>query len=153
MGKTVKNYSQFLKEQDDYMVQPDGPDYREGKNVTGSYEVVAMDSENALVKDKDDALYLFHHQALDSGVLADYTDREIVGTEEDEDGKQDILGEPEVDEYAIASYINDKKDLAVGDGIEDWESGDFDLVGLDDAMLRSYDTPGDVLDYLSNPQD
>lgn len=109
--------------------------------------VVAMNSEIAILTDKQGGLYAFYYYDLDNSDLSDYASIEITGSYRDEDGdvSYDYADDFEIDEDVIENYVNDNLDIITkGEGLDAWENGDL-LVKIDkdlkDDLLRMYDHP------------
>jgi hypothetical protein len=90
----------------------------------------------AIVKDKAGKLYAFNTEMVETEDYEPYADREETYLGRDEDGDPDVeYGDWDLDKDVIEQYINDNLgDVRVGKGLDAWESGDFEAVGIDDEV-------------------
>jgi len=101
-----------------------------------NYELIwTDDSEFAFFKDASGNVYVCYIDGIDREDLRDYADREesFEGYDEDGDPMVDYSDDWEIDGEVIQNYIN-SIDPSVGKGLDDYESAEYDLVLLDDAL-------------------
>lgn len=126
--------------------QPD-PVYRKGTRVKNpELDVIGYNPELALVKSADGSLYVFNYDHIDREEFLNYADREVIGSEPDGEGGYDdeYSDEWDIDEDVLTSFINDNSDnFKIGEGYDDYHSGDFDLVKIDNELRQ------DLLDMHS----
>lgn len=126
--------------------QPD-PVYRKGTRVKNpELDVIGYNPELALVKSSDGSLYVFNYDHIDREEFLNYADREVIGSEPDGEGGYDdeYSDEWDIDEDVLTSFINDNSDnFKIGEGYDDYHSGDFDLVKIDNELRQ------DLLDMHS----
>jgi hypothetical protein len=126
-----------------------------------AFEGVHLNQEFAILKDKAGDLYALYYGNIpeeELNTISDelgYTEEEVVGR--DEDGMPDVEyyynWENDDDEkLSILAAYADTVDKA-GEGLEDWESGNFDLVKLDDELKAElsglYDKDETITEILS----
>ena len=105
-------------------------------------EIKYSNPEIAIFKDLNSGeLYVFYYGDIDSKLLEPYVDR--YGTL-DPEGDMEYDDNYEVDDDVLENYVNDNfQRLRKGEGSEDFESGNFDLVlineELKDDLLHLYD--------------
>ncbi len=105
-------------------------------------EIKFSNPEIAIFKDLNSGeLYVFYYGDIDTKLLEPYVDR--YGTL-DPDGDMEYDDNYEVDDDVLENYVNDNfQRLRKGEGSEDFESGNFDLVlineELKDDLLHLYD--------------
>lgn len=114
------------------------PDFSRAESPAESrYSVKSVAGDLAIVTDGSDS-YVFDFGNLSDEDFFDYADvpREYIG--KDEDGMPEFeYGEFEVDDYVIDNYINSNQEqLSVGSGVDDYESGNYDLVKIDRELLE-----------------
>lgn len=124
--------------------------WRDGENTKSGTEpkeyklklLLFKESDDyALFKDKSSGLvYIFYTDIEDYDDYAEYADREEYFEGFDEDGDPIVdYGEWELDSEVVERYVNDNlENLKIGKGISDWESGDYDLVELDDETIQTH---------------
>ena len=135
--------------------QPD-PQYSRGTHVKNpQLHVIGYNGEFALVKGEDGTLYAFYYDGIDRDNFIDYVDREVIDTYPDGEGGYDVdySDDWDIDDEVLTDYINDNASgFKVGQGLDAWESGDFDLVKVDDELkqelLDMYDKDPMVLKTL-----
>lgn len=104
------------------------------------YKLIWTDEkEFALFKDAAGNTFVFYVDGVDKSEFEPYADREEIYMGRDEDGMPDLeYGEWEINDDVILNYVNDNIDDAkIGKGVDDYESGNYELVMLDDE-LRDY---------------
>ena len=105
-------------------------------------EIKYSNPEIAIFKDLNSGeLYVFYYGDIDSKLLEPYVDR--YGTL-DPEGDIEFDDDYEVDDDVLENYVNDNfQRLRKGEGSEDFESGKFDLIlineELKDDLLHLYD--------------
>lgn len=132
------------------------PQYGKGTHIKNPKLIVlGYNGEFALVKGEDGTMYAFYYDGIDRDEFLDYVDREIIGSEPDGEGGYDneYSDEWDIDDEVLTDYINDNASgLKVGEGLDAWESGDFDLVKIDgelkQELLDMYDKDPMVLKTL-----
>jgi hypothetical protein len=137
--------------------QPD-PQYRQGTNVKNpKLGIVADNGELAIFKSEDGTLYVFYYDHIDREEFKEYADIEIIGYDDDGEGGYDAeySDDWDIDEDVLFNYVNDNlSSLKIGDGLDAYESGDFDLVKIDDELredlLRMYDKDQRITKILSS---
>jgi hypothetical protein len=105
----------------------------------------------AIIKDKKGRLYAFNTEMVDNDDYEVYADREVVDSEEDEDGfAYNEYGEWDLDDEVIENYINDNMgEIKVGKGLDDWGSGDYHAVEIVDEIKQDLMS---AAKYVSNIQ-
>lgn len=90
--------------------------------------------------------------SIDRNELEPYADREETYLGKDEDGMPDIeYGDWEITGEVIENYVNDNlESMKMGKGLDDYESGNYDLVLLDDELRA--DLMG-IAKYIKNDRD
>jgi len=131
--------------------------WRDGENTKSGTEpkeyklelLLFKDSDGfALFRDKNSGLvYIFHTDIEDYDDYAEYADREEYFEGFDEDGDPIVdYGDWDLNDEVIERYVNDNlNNLNIGKGLENWESGDCDLVELDDEIITDYDIDVNLL--------
>lgn len=118
------------------------PQYSKGTHIKNpKLQVVGYNGEFAFVKGEDGILYAFYYDGIDRDEFLDYVDREIIGAEPDGEGGYDneYSDEWDIDDDVLSDYINDNiSGLKVGEGLDAWESGDFDLVKIDNELRQDF---------------
>ncbi len=112
---------------------------REGDKASViKYRVVWTDNEFSFLKDAAGNVYVFYIDSVDKSDLEPYADREESYAGRDEDGDPIIdYGDWEITDEVIENYINDNLDsIAIGKGLDDYESGDYNLVMMDDEVRQ-----------------
>jgi len=110
----------------------------------------------ALFKDKNSGLfYVFYTDIENHDDYAEYADREEYFEGFDEDGDPMVdYGDWDLSDEVIERYVNDNlNNLNIGKGIEDWESGDYDLVEVDDDIIKDYNIDINSLNENKNMKD
>lgn len=80
--------------------------------------------------------YVMNLENIDQDMLEPYADREREYLGKDEDGMPDVeYGDWEITPDVIENYVNDNP-VSVGSGLNDWESGEYELVMLDDELRQ-----------------
>jgi hypothetical protein len=106
--------------------------------VNDEYRVELFDERNGyvIVGDRDKNLYLVAIDDIDKTLVEPYADIEIRYLGKDEDGDPVTeYGEWKVDEHNLSAYLNDNsKYLKKGVGLNDYESGGYDIVLVDDSI-------------------
>jgi len=119
--------------------QPD-PQYSNGTHVKNpQLQVIGYNGEFAFIKGGDGVLYAFYYDGIDRANFEEYVDKEIIGSEPDGEGGyyNEYSDEWDIDDEVLTDYINDNSStLKVGEGLDAWESGDFDLVKIDDELKQ-----------------
>ena len=137
--------------------QPD-PQYSRGTHVKNpKLQVMGYNGEFALIKAEDGTMYAFYYDGIDRDEFVDYVDREVIDTYPDGEGGYDVdySDEWDIDDEVLTDYINDNiSTFKIGEGLDAWESGDFDLVKIDDELkqdlLDMYDKDPMVLKTLGS---
>lgn len=132
------------------------PEYRQGTNVKNpKLSIVAENGELAIFKSEDGTLYTFYYDHIDKNEFEEYADIEIIGYEDDGEGGYDAeySDDWDIDEDVIFNYVNDNiNSLKIGEGLDAYESGDFDLVKIDEELredlLRMYDKDSRITNAL-----
>jgi hypothetical protein len=132
------------------------PQYSKGTHIKNPKLIVlGYNGEFALVKGEDGTMYAFYYDGIDRDEFIDYVDREVIDTYPDGEGGYDVdySDEWDIDDEVLTDYINDNASgLKVGEGLDAWESGDFDLVKIDNELkqelLDMYDKDPMVLKTL-----
>lgn len=135
--------------------QPD-PEYRRGTHIKNpKFIVLSYNGEMALLKGEDGNIYAFYYDMVDRNDFEEYADREIVDRYPDGEGGWDFdySDDWDVDDDVLQNYINDNlRTLKIGNGLDAWESGDFDLVLVDDELrqdlLDIYDKDANLVKIL-----
>jgi hypothetical protein len=135
--------------------QPD-PQYSKGTHIKNpKLIVVGYNGEFAFVKSQDGTLYAFYYDNIDRNSFEEYADREVIDTYPDGEGGYDVdySDDWDIDDEVLTDYINDNASgFKVGQGLDAWESGDYELVKLDDELkqelLDMYDKDPMVLKTL-----
>lgn len=169
LSQMVGGEKEEIEEGDWFDSHPDHPanqsDPRYTKASVNSnelaFEGVHLNQEFAILKDKAGDLYALYYGNIpeeELNTISDelgYTEEEVVGR--DEDGMPDVEyyynWENDDDEkLSILAAYADTVDAA-GEGLEDWESGNFDLVKLDDELKAElsglYDKDETITEILS----
>jgi hypothetical protein len=169
LNQMVGGEKEEIEEGDWFDSHPDHPanqsDPRYTKASVNSnelaFEGVHLNQEFAILKDKAGDLYALYYGNIpeeELNTISDelgYTEEEVVGR--DEDGMPDVEyyynWENDDDEkLSILAAYADTVDAA-GEGLEDWESGNFDLVKLDDELKAElsglYDKDETITEILS----
>jgi hypothetical protein len=121
--------------------QPDSK-YSKGRDVKNpKLQVLGYNGEFAFVKSDDGGLYAFYYDNIDRDSFLDYVDREIIDSEPDGEGGYDYeySDDWDIDGEVLTDYINDYlSGFKVGEGLAAWESGDFNLVKIDDELKQDF---------------
>lgn len=116
------------------------PQYSRGTHIKNpKLIVVGYNGEFAFVKGEDGTMYAFYYDGIDRDDFEEYADREIIGAEPDGEGGYDneYSDEWDIDDEVLTDYINDNAStFKVGEGLDAWESGDFDLVKINDELRQ-----------------
>jgi len=105
-------------------------------------EIKYVNPEIAIFKDvKNGELYVFYYAQIDKDEFEPYADRYGFT---DSDGDIEFYDDYEIDDDTIENYVNDNfQTLKKGEGVDNFESGYFDLVlineELKDELLQLYD--------------
>jgi len=121
--------------------QPDSK-YSKGTHIKNpKLQVITYTGEFAFVKSNDNGLYVFYYGDIDRDSFLGYVDREIIDSEPDGEGGYDneYSDDWDIDKDVLNDYINDNiSRFKVGEGLVAWESGDFDLVKIDDELRQDF---------------
>jgi hypothetical protein len=103
------------------------------------YEGIADGSEVTILKNKIGELYAFMRSNYGDNDFAAYTERQKTYIGKDEDGDPDFedddYSDVYVDKEVVARYVNDNlKSLTVGQGLEGWSNGSYDLIKIDSDL-------------------
>ena len=124
----------------DHPVNQPEPQYRQGTKVNNpKFGVLSYNREMALLKGEDGNIYAFYYDMIDRDSFEEYADLVVVDTQPDGEGGVDVeYGDDwEIDEDVIENYVNDNLDsLKIGKGLDAWESGDYQLVLVDDELKQ-----------------
>jgi hypothetical protein len=140
----------------DHPANQSEPQYSKGTHIKNPKLIVlGYNGEFALVKGEDGTMYAFYYDGVDKDEFVDYVDREVIDTYPDGEGGYDVdySDDWDIDDEVLTDYINDNiSGLKVGEGLDAWESGDFDLVKIDNELkqelLDMYDKDPMVLKTL-----
>ena len=132
------------------------PEYRHGTQVKNpKLAIIGYNGELAIFKSEDGTLYSFYYDHIDRDDFKDYADIEIIGYDDDGEGGYDAeySDEWDIDEDVLSNYVNDNLGtLKIGEGLDAYESGNFDLVKIDDELredlLRMYDKDQSITKVL-----
>jgi len=143
--KTPKN---GLEEGDWFDNHPDhpanqaDPQYSKGTHIKNpKLQVMGYNGEFAFIKGEDGTMYAFYYDGIDRNEFLDYVDREVIDTYPDGEGGYDVdySDDWDIDDEVLTDYINDNiSGLKVGEGLDAWESGDFDLVKIDNELRQDF---------------
>ena len=119
-------------------------------------KVVGYNREIALLTAPDGSMYVFYYYDIDRNNFAQYAslERTYTGKDEDGDPQYDYDTENfEIDGDVLSHYVNDNLDsLSKGEGLDAYESGDYNLVKVDDQLKSElvdlYDKDKNVLNIL-----
>lgn len=136
--------------------QPE-PQYDRGTTVQNpTLQVINHNGEFALVRGEDGSLYAFEYAYKDKKIFEPYVDREAIDSEPDGEGGASLTysDDWDIDNEVLTNYINDNlSSFRIGQGIDDYYSGNFDLVKVDDALkqdlLGMYDKDTTVTETLN----
>lgn len=124
----LKKFNEFINEWWDSPTPPDDDRRFTEPDVSGEWSVLAIDSGEHAVAQRDGKKYLVYFGHLSKKDLEDFASREIE-SEQDEDGWNDTYSDDwDIDADVIQGWLNSKETVSIGKGLDDWESGDFDAV-------------------------
>jgi hypothetical protein len=135
----------------------DDSNYREGnKSRNDELDVLAYNREIAILKAKDNSLYVFYYIDLDRNEFKDYADLEVIDTYPDGEGGYDVdySDDFEIDAEVLENYVNDNLTPSeAGNGTESWEDGEI-FVKIDDSLKAElanlYDKDQQILKVLGS---
>jgi len=110
---------------------------RQGQKASESnYDLLWADNEFAFFKGQDGNVYVLYVDAIEKSDLEPFADREEEFLGKDEDGMPEVeYGDWEITDEVLENFVN-ASDITVGSGIDDYESGEYDLVMLDDRLRK-----------------
>ncbi len=102
------------------------------------YELIWTDEKEFAFFKCPEGVCVMNIDSIDRSELEPYADREKSYLGKDEDGLADVeYGDWEINGDVIENYVNDNLDsLSKGKGFDDYETGEYDLVMLDDEIRR-----------------
>ena len=118
------------------------PDYMEStyKAETTNFELVYINSEIAIFKNKKGQLYFLYFESIPKDSLADYADREYT-LEKDEDGDVTYnFSDFDINGDILENYINyeyENGSLHISDKFEDYENGEDYLFKINDEIRNN----------------
>lgn len=119
--------------------QPDSK-FSQGTHIKDpKLKVIGYNGEFAFVETETGELYAFYYDNIDRNDFEEYVDKEIIGSEPDDEGGyyNEYSDDWDVDDEVLTDYINDNiSSLKVGEGVDAWESGDFQLVKVNDELRQ-----------------
>ena len=135
--------------------QPD-PQYRRGTHVKNpKFQVLSYNGEMALLKGEDGNIYAFYYDMIDRKDFEEYADLEVIDTYPDGEGGYDVdySDDWDIDDDVLQNYVNDNlHTLKIGKGLDAWESGEYNLVLVDDELrqdlLDVYDKDANLVKIL-----
>lgn len=126
---------------------------------TDQLDIVAINDEIAIFKNKTNDLFVLYHGDLDNNALSDVADREKVMVGRDEEGDPDFEYTSEIEKNSelLDKYVNaNYNTLSKGEGVNDFEQGK-QLVKIDDSLknelLALYDKDKTIVNSLSTIQE
>jgi len=125
-----------------------------------SFKAIAMNDEFVILKTNNGELFIFDYLAIDREEFKEYSEREVLDKYPNTDGGYDIDYDDyfELDENSINGFLDDNYgNVETGEGLSDWESGNFPLVKVDeelkDFIKNMYDKNQVVLNSLTEMDD
>ena len=119
-------------------------------------KVVAINREIAILQAPDGSLYAFYYYDTPKAAFMDYASvsRRFVGKDEDGDPEYEYDEDFDIDADVVGNYVNyNLADLSKGEGMDDFEQGQVDLVKIDDELkqdlLSVYDKDKGIVSVLS----
>jgi len=152
--KTDVNEDWFDNSSNNPANQPE-PKYSKGvKTSNPMFEVLGYNGEFSLVKNNND-LYVFYYDNIDKSEFEEYADKVAIDKYPNGDGgfDYDYSDDWDIDDEVLENYINDNlKTIKKGQGLQAWESGEYNLVLIDDELkdelLYMYDKDPMVTKFL-----
>ena len=130
-------------------------------NDSSKLHVLTYNDEIAILRDPQSNVYVFYYMDIDKKEFAPYASltRHYRGKDEDGDPQYEYDEDFDIDANTIENYVNDNiKSLKIGEGLEAYESGDYDIVKVDEALkndlvsIYSKDRIINVLNSIFGPK-
>lgn len=119
-------------------------------------KVVSINGEIAVLQSPDGSLYVFYYYDKEKSEFAEFASVQRHFTGKDENGypEYEYDNEFEIDGDVIGNYVNyNLSNLTKGEGYDDFERGNADLVKIDDELkqdlLSVYDKDKNLVNALS----
>jgi hypothetical protein len=136
--------------------RPD-PVYNKGVKIPNpSFNVIGYNGEFALVQGNG-GMYVFYYDNIDKSEFEEYADKVAIDSYPSGDGgtDYDYSDDWDIDDEVLENYINDNlKTIKIGKGLAAWESGEYNLVLIDDELkeelLYMYDKDPMIIKYLGS---
>jgi hypothetical protein len=148
-------------EEDDYSMNsvPEN-DNRVDITNNSDFKVITTNDEFSVVKTNNGELFIFDYLAIDREKFKEYSERQVLDKYPNTDGGYDIDYDDdfEIDYNSISGFLNDNYGkVNTGEGLNDWESGSFPLVKVDeelkDFIKNMYDKNEAVINSLTEMDD